>query len=72
MRGRRRIRTRAIVITEPFEYWELELFAKLMRDIERLRPERTFAMAVEDAEGQGVEEAIKLVERIFPKRGKPH
>jgi hypothetical protein len=61
-------RTRAVVITGPFYDWELELFAKLMRDIERSRPDQTFSMVVDDAEGQGIGEAIKLVERIFPRR----
>jgi hypothetical protein len=65
-------RTRAIVITGPFEDWELELFAKLMRDIERSKPDHTFSLVVDDAEGEGIGEAIKLVERIFPKREKPH
>jgi hypothetical protein len=53
-------RTRAIVITGPFEDWELELFAKLMRDIERSRPDHTFAMVVDDAEGEGIGEATVL------------
>lgn len=60
--------TRALVVTGPFEDWELELFAKLLRDIERSRPDHTFAMVVDDAEGEGIDEALKLVERIFPKR----
>jgi len=64
--------TRAIVITGPFYDWELELFAKLMRDIERSRPEQTFSMAIDDVEGQGIGDAIKLVQTIFPKREKPH
>jgi hypothetical protein len=64
--------TRAIVITGPFYDWELELFTKLLRDIERTRPEETFALAVDDVDGQGIEEALKLVRRIFPKREKPH
>ena len=59
-------------MTGPFEDWELELFAKLMRDIERTRPDQTFGMVVEDAEGQGIEEALKLVERIFPRRERSH
>lgn len=65
-------RLRALVITGPFDDWELELFAKLMRDIERSKPDQTFVLAVHDAEGQSLEEAIKLVQRIFPKRDKPH
>ena len=65
-------RTRALVITGPFYDWELELFTKLLRDVERSRPDETFAAVVDDADGQGIEEAIKLVERIFPKREKPH
>jgi hypothetical protein len=65
-------RTRAILITGPFEDWELELFAKLMRDIERTRPDQTFSLVVDDAEGQGIGEAIKLLERIFPRRERPH
>src|SRR5580698_9933641 len=60
--------TRALVVTGPFEDWELELFAKLLRDIERSKPDHTFAMVVDDAEGEGIDEALKLVERIFPKR----
>ena len=63
---------RAIVITGPFFDWELELFTKLMRDIERSRPDQTFAMAIQDVESQGIEEAIKLVQRIFPKQEPRH
>ena len=66
------MRTRALVITGPFEDWELELFAKLMRDIERSRPDETFALVVDDIDGQGIVEALKLVERIFPKKERPH
>jgi hypothetical protein len=66
------VRTRALVITGPFEDWELELFAKLMRDIERSRPDETFALVVDDIDGQGIVEALKLVERIFPKKERPH
>jgi hypothetical protein len=65
-------RTRAIVITGPLGDWELGLFAKLLRDIERSKPDHTFTFLVDDAEGEGVENAIKLVERIFPKREQPH
>jgi hypothetical protein len=65
-------RTRALVITGPFYDWELELFAKLMRGIEQSRPDQTFSMVVDDADGQGIEEAIKLVERIFPRRERSH
>jgi hypothetical protein len=43
-----------------------------MRDIERSRPEQTFSMAIDDVEGQGIGDAIKLVQTIFPKREKPH
>ena len=57
-------RTRALVISGPFDDWELELFAKLMRDIERSKPGQTFVLAVHDAEGQGLEEAIKLVDAL--------
>jgi len=66
------VRTRALVITGPFEDWELELFGKLIRDIERSRPDHTFSMVVDDAEGEGIAEAIKLVERIFPRKERPH
>jgi hypothetical protein len=65
-------RVRALVITGPFHDWELELFANLMRHIERSRPDHTFTLVVDDAEGEGVIEAIKLVKRIFPKREQPH
>jgi hypothetical protein len=65
------VRTRALVITGPFEDWELELFAKLMRDIERSRPDHTFAMAIDDVGGEGIGEALTLLERIFPQREKP-
>ena len=65
-------RTRGLVLTGPFDEWELELFAKLLRDIERSRPDETFTLLVDDADGQGVEEALKLLERIFPKREKLH
>ena len=58
--------TRAVVITGPFHDWELELFAKLMRDIERSRPDQTFSMAIKDVDSQGIAEAINLLERIFP------
>lgn len=65
--------TRAIVITGPFSDWELELFAKLMRDIERSRPDQTFSMAVDDSvEGQGIGAAVKLLARIFPRREIKH
>ena len=60
--------TRALVVTGPFEDWELELFAKLLRDIERSKPDRAYTLVVDDAEGEGIDEALKLVERIFPKR----
>jgi hypothetical protein len=65
-------RTRAVVITGPFEDWELELFSKLMRDIERSKPDHTYSMAIDDAEGEGIERALELVKRIFPMREKPH
>jgi hypothetical protein len=60
--------TRALVVTGPFEDWELELFAKLLRDIERSKPDHAYTLVVDDAEGEGIDEALKLVERIFPKR----
>jgi hypothetical protein len=59
-------RTRAIVITGPFEDWELEMLAKVMRGIERLRPDQTFTMVIDDAEAQGFESAFKLMASIFP------
>lgn len=64
--------TRALVITGPFEDWELELFAKLLRDIERSRPDQTFTLVLDDVDGQGVEDALRLLERIFPKREATH
>lgn len=65
-------RVRALVITGPFADWELELFTKLMRDIERSRPDHTFTLVIDDAEGEGVVEAIKVLNRIFPRREQPH
>jgi hypothetical protein len=62
---------RTIVITGPFHDWELELFTKLLRDIERARPNETF-MLIHDDDGRELGDAIKLVERIFPKRETPH
>lgn len=64
--------TRALVITGPFEDWEVGLFAKLLRDIERSRPDHTFTLAVADAESQGVEAAIKLLNDIFPRKERTH
>lgn len=66
------MRTRAIVITGPFEDDDLARFAKLMRDIERQKPGETYAIAIHDAEGQGIEEAVRIVEKIFPKRERPN
>jgi hypothetical protein len=64
--------TRALVITGPFHDWELDLFAKLIREIEQSRPEETFTMLVDDSEQQGVEAAIELLRRIFPRREVTH
>jgi len=64
--------TRALVITGPFHDWELELIAKLIREIERSRPEETFTLAVDDTESQGFESALELLARVFPKRGAAH
>jgi hypothetical protein len=63
---------RAITIAGPFEDWELKLFTKLLRDIERSKPDQTFSMVVCDAEGDGIGEAIELVERISPERELPN
>lgn len=65
------MRTRAIVITGPFEDWELELFTKLLRSIERSKPDQTFCLVVDDPNGPGIENALNLVERIFPRRERP-
>jgi hypothetical protein len=66
-------RTRAIMITGPFYDWEIELFAKLVRHCEQSRPDQTFSLAIRDDVDQGIAEAIKLVERIFPEREtQPH
>ena len=64
--------TRALVITGPFHDWELELIAKLIREIERSRPEETFTLAVDDIDGQGLKDALALLESIFPKRERSH
>ena len=64
--------TRALVITGPFEDSELELFAQLMRSIERSKPDQTFSMAIGDVEGQGIVQALELVARVFPQREKPN
>jgi hypothetical protein len=62
------MRTRAIVITGPFDDADLARFTALMREIERTRPDQTFSFVVDDADGQGVEEAVKIMQRIFPRR----
>ena len=64
--------TRALVITGPFHDWELDLIAKLIREIESSRPHETFTLAVADAENQGVEAAIKLLNDIFPRKERTH
>lgn len=60
--------TRALIITGPFHDWELELIAKLVREIEQSRPEETFTIAFDDVDSQGFESALKLMSSIFPRR----
>lgn len=59
---------KAIFLSGPFSTIDLEVFASVMRLMERLQPDQRFKMAIKDLEREPtIEEMADELDRLFPK-----
>jgi hypothetical protein len=58
---------KAIILSGPFGTAEIELFARVMRMMERQQPDQTFQMVIKDLEREmTMLELADEIDRIFP------